>query len=79
MKALVTGGGGFLGKAIATKLLARRDEVEVRSLSRKKHAELESLGVEHIQGDLADTKWLSPGPQMRWGLKATVASSGPFD
>ena len=57
MKALVTGGGGFLGGAIATKLSARGDEV--RSFSRGTHAELESLGVEHIQGDLADSKAVS--------------------
>jgi len=24
------------------------------------------------------TRWLSPGPQMRCGLSATVAKSGPF-
>jgi nucleoside-diphosphate-sugar epimerase len=35
VKALVTGAGGFLGKAIATKLRARSDEVEVRSFSRE--------------------------------------------
>jgi len=57
MKALVTGGGGFLGGAIATKLVARGDEV--RSFSRGPHAELESLGVEHIQGDLADSEAVS--------------------
>jgi len=57
MKALVTGGGGFLGGAIATKLVARGDEV--RSFSRGPHADLESLGVEHIQGDLADSEAVS--------------------
>ena len=57
MKALVTGGGGFLGRAIAEKLRARGDEV--RSFSRGTHAELESLGIEHFQGDLADTKAVS--------------------
>ena len=57
MKALVTGGGGFLGGAIITKLVARGDEV--RSFSRGPHAELESLGVEHIRGDLADSEAVS--------------------
>ena len=57
MKALVTGAGGFLGGAIATKLRARGDEV--KSFSRGNYAELESLGIEHIQGDLADTKAVS--------------------
>ena len=52
MKALVTGGGGFLGIAIVRKLRARGDEV--RSFSRGTYPELEALGVECVQGDLAD-------------------------
>ncbi len=57
MKALVTGGGGFLGGAIAAKLAARGDDV--RSFSRGSHAELASLGVEHVRGDLADSEAVS--------------------
>ncbi|KAF0221768.1 MAG: 3-beta hydroxysteroid [Geobacteraceae bacterium] len=52
MKALVTGGGGFLGKAI-TRLLVERGDV-VRSFSRGAYPELASLGVETVRGDLAD-------------------------
>jgi nucleoside-diphosphate-sugar epimerase len=52
MKALVTGGGGFLGGAIVRQLLARRDEV--RSFSRGDYPELRELGVEVRRGDLAD-------------------------
>ncbi len=52
MKALVTGGGGFLGSAIVRLLLARGDEV--RSYSRNDYPELAQLGVEQVQGDLAD-------------------------
>jgi 2-alkyl-3-oxoalkanoate reductase len=52
MKALVTGGGGFLGKAIVRLLRARGDEV--RSFSRTPHPELASLGVEHCCGELHD-------------------------
>jgi len=52
MKALVTGGGGFLGGAIVRQLLARGDVV--RSVSRGRYAALEALGVEQVQGDLAD-------------------------
>ena len=52
MNALVTGGGGFLGGAIVRRLVARGDRV--RSLSRRRYAELDALGVEQIQGDVAD-------------------------
>ena len=52
MKALVTGGGGFLGKAIVKLLL--QDNFEVRSFSRSLYPELEKLGVEQLCGDLAD-------------------------
>ncbi|MFO0878584.1 MAG: NAD-dependent epimerase/dehydratase family protein, partial [Gemmataceae bacterium] len=52
MKALVTGGGGFLGGAIVRLLRARGDEV--RSLSRQRYPALDALGVEQVQGDIAD-------------------------
>jgi nucleoside-diphosphate-sugar epimerase len=52
MKALVTGGGGFLGKTIVKQLLTQGDTV--RSLSRSAYPELDALGVETVRGDLAD-------------------------
>jgi 2-alkyl-3-oxoalkanoate reductase len=52
MKALVTGGGGFLGGAIVRLLRQRGDQV--RSFSRGVYPVLEALGVEQVQGDLAD-------------------------
>ncbi|MGF1580223.1 MAG: NAD-dependent epimerase/dehydratase family protein [Gemmataceae bacterium] len=52
MKALVTGGGGFLGKAIVHRLVNRGDSV--RSFSRGSYPELTEMGVEHVQGDIAD-------------------------
>lgn len=52
MKALVTGGGGFVGKAVVQRLLARG--VEVSSIGRSPQPGLEKMGVEVIQGDLAD-------------------------
>lgn len=54
MKALVTGGGGFLGKAIVAQLLERGDEV--RSLARSDYPELRQMGVDTVQGDIADAR-----------------------
>ncbi len=51
MKVLVTGGGGFLGKAICAGLVARG--YEVLSYSRSHHAGLDELQVRQIQGNLA--------------------------
>ncbi len=52
MKALVTGGGGFLGKAIVRLLLEKG--VAVRSFSRREYPQLTALGVAHSCGELAD-------------------------
>jgi 2-alkyl-3-oxoalkanoate reductase len=52
MNALVTGGGGFLGGAIVHLLRERGDTV--RSFSRGTYPALDAIGVEQIQGDLAD-------------------------
>jgi 2-alkyl-3-oxoalkanoate reductase len=49
---LVTGGGGFLGKAIIEQLLERGDSV--RSFSRGEYPNLRAMGVDVRQGDLAD-------------------------
>ena len=54
MKALVTGGGGFLGKAIIKRLRERGDEV--RSFSRNEHPALTEMGVEHCRGELGDAE-----------------------
>lgn len=52
MKALVTGGGGFLGLYIVEQLHA--DGFEVRSFSRSSYDSLARLNVEQLAGDLRD-------------------------
>ncbi len=52
MKALVTGGGGFLGGVIVRMLVERGEQVV--SISRGEYPELTRLGVEQVRGDLAD-------------------------
>ena len=49
---LVTGGGGFLGKAIVKRLVETGENV--RSFSRSFYPELKSMGVNQIQGDISD-------------------------
>lgn len=52
MRALVTGGSGFLGEAIVRILTARGDRV--RSFARRDAPTLSRLGVEVVCGDLCD-------------------------
>jgi nucleoside-diphosphate-sugar epimerase len=57
MKALVTGGGGFLGGAIVRMLRERGDEVV--SFSRGDYPELSALGVTQLRGDIVDGEALT--------------------
>ncbi|MCW8858630.1 MAG: NAD-dependent epimerase/dehydratase family protein [Deltaproteobacteria bacterium] len=57
MKILVTGGGGFLGKAIIKLLLQQGHQL--RSYSRSTYPQLKELGVEQLSGDLNDPESVS--------------------
>ncbi len=52
MKAVVTGGGGFLGLAMVRMLRARGDDVVV--LGRSAYPEAEAMGAVCVKGDVAD-------------------------
>jgi len=61
VRALVTGGGGFLGGVIARMLCERGDQV--RSFSRADYPALSKLGVVQIRGDLGDQAAVSTAAQ----------------
>lgn len=52
MKVLVTGGGGFLGRAIVQRLLARGDSVRI--FARGEYHDMAAQGVEVLRGDVQD-------------------------
>ncbi len=80
MKALVTGGGGFLGTVIS-RFLRERD-VEVCSLSRSSYTLLTRLGVEQIRGDIADSDSLikaADGCNIVFHVAAKAGIWGSYD
>lgn len=77
MKALVTGGGGFLGAAICSRLL--KDGIEPISYSRQHHASLARLGIMQIAGDITDQAALNKamlGVDRVFHVAAKVGVSG---
>lgn len=52
MRVVVTGGGGFLGKAIVERLLERGDEVVI--VARSDYPNVRELGAEQVRGDLGE-------------------------
>ena len=79
MNVLVTGGGGFLGKAIVERLVKRG--CRVRSLSRSLHPELESSGVDSSLGDLADAEAVEravAGAELVFHVAAKPGVWGPY-
>ena len=79
MNALVTGGGGFLGKAIVERLIARGDTVT--SFARGDYPQLRALGVNVFQGDLSDAgavKSAAMGCDIVFHVAAKPGIWGPF-
>ena len=80
MKALVTGGGGFLGLAIVRRLV--KQGTAVRSFSRRGHDALDALGVEQRQGDLAEAAAVSEavaGCDVVFHVAAKPGIWGPYE
>lgn len=80
MRALITGGGGFLGGAIVKELL-RRGDTPV-SYSRSKHEWLDRLGVEQRQGDVMNAHRLTDaaaGCDAVFHVAAKVGLWGSYD
>jgi len=80
MKALVTGGGGFLGKAVVKLLLARGDEV--RSFSRSTYPVLAELGVEQHSGEIGDAAAVHhavEGCDIIYHVAAKAGVWGPYE
>ena len=75
-KVLVTGGGGFLGQAIVSRLVERGDYV--RSLARNFYPELETMGVDQIRGDISDSATVARACQDRTIVYHVAAKPPPW-
>jgi nucleoside-diphosphate-sugar epimerase len=79
VKALVTGGGGFLGGAIVRRLVEHGRSV--RTLQRGQYSKLDELGVEQVRGDIADPDTVSraiKGTDIVFHVAAKVEPWGPY-
>ena len=74
MKILVTGGGGFLGRAIVRRLLGRGDAVRV--FTRSPQPEWVASGVECVRGDVGDAAAVRDACVGREAVVHTAARAG---
>ena len=76
MKALVTGGGGFLGQYLVEALLQKNYEVTV--FCRGHYESLDALGVTSIKGDLANAKQVKEACRDQDIVFHVAAKTGPW-
>jgi uncharacterized protein YbjT (DUF2867 family) len=69
---LILGASGTLGSRIASRLLARGEEVRAVSRDPARLAELERLGAHPLQGDLRTSEWM---PAALDGVRSLVLST----
>ena len=78
---IVTGAGGFLGKAIATRLASERNEVH--SFARGAYPELSKAGILHhradLSSDLSEFSDVFSGADTVFHVAAKVDMWGPYD
>jgi nucleoside-diphosphate-sugar epimerase len=74
MKILVTGGGGFLGKAICRQLLARGEQVT--AFQRSASEDLQQQGARVIRGDIGDAESLHKALEGMDAVIHTAAKAG---
>jgi nucleoside-diphosphate-sugar epimerase len=80
MRALVTGGGGFLGRYIVEQLLERGDEVTV--FARGSYPEVGALGARLIRGNIRDREALTracEGVDVVFHVAAKAGVWGPWE
>lgn len=80
MRALVTGGGGFMGAALVRKLRERGDDVRV--FGRGSYADLEALGIDCAKGSVTDYESLKAACDDRevvFHAAAKIGLWGPYE
>lgn len=80
MRALVTGGGGFMGAALARKLRERGDDVRV--FGRGSYPDLEAVGIDCVKGDINDYEGLKAACDDRdviFHAAAKIGLWGPYE
>jgi 2-alkyl-3-oxoalkanoate reductase len=79
IRALVTGGGGFLGGAVVRRLVERGDSVRV--IARGDYPGLRALGVDTVRGDVTDpaaVEAAAEGCDVVFHVAAKAGVWGPF-
>ncbi len=76
MKVFLTGGTGYLGGAILAELVAHGHQVLAHARSDTAAAQLASMGIDPVTGDLADTGWLTGRLS---GVEGMIHSASPND
>jgi len=76
LRVLVTGGGGFLGRAIVQQLLARGDDVRI--VARGDYPDVRAMGARTHRGDLADAAVARAATEGCEAVVHTAAKAGAW-